>query len=102
MTPDANRAADLLTQEIVAFVEKNPSKLDQIINAALVGVKLALVRQNEQITAQHYAMLAALTLVKSERLNKATVKSLNGIIVRAINEEYPCSLEREFLKENQR
>ncbi len=102
MTPDVNRAADLLTQEIVAHLEKHPSDMGKIINAALLGVRLALTHQREKITTQHSAMLAAMTLAKSGRLNKAAIETMNGIIVKAINEEYPCSLEREFLKENQK
>jgi hypothetical protein len=67
------------------------------LQAVTDGHADAMQSLRDRSAASDRALLAALALVKMNRLNAATVEHLNSIVVENINPNTMCDLEREFI-----
>jgi hypothetical protein len=90
---------EIFYQLISSELTKNPEWLEIAIRAISDGMEGAMQKLNENVRKKDAAFLAALALIKNERLSKEAVSYLNSLIIEKIKEEqHPCKLEKDFIK----
>jgi len=72
------------------------------LQAVTDGHADAMQSLRDRAVSADKALLAALALVKMNRLNAATLDQLNSIVVENINPNNMCDLEREFIAGSER